>query len=83
MTLLLALVAVIAAAVAGWRCCTVLVVEKLRDELDQAVTDGATLMQQKVALLEHSGPAGRRVLTLAERGAQATELRRALGGGTR
>lgn len=76
---MLALLAVVAAAVAGWRCCTVLVVEQLRDELDAAVADSAQLMQQKVALLAVAGSAGRRVLTLAERDTQSAELRRAIG----
>lgn len=43
--LLLILVAVVAAAIAGWRVCIVLRVEPLLDELDAAVADNATLLR--------------------------------------
>ncbi len=49
MNLLLVVLAVTAAAVAGWQACVALRVERLLDELDQAVSDNAILMAQQVA----------------------------------
>lgn len=57
--LLLALLAVFAAAVAGWRTCVALRVEPLLDELDQAVTDNSALMRQKAGLLTDNAGARR------------------------
>ncbi len=49
MTLFFAVLAAVAAAVAGWRCCVVLRVEPLLDELDHAVADNARLIQLRQA----------------------------------